>query len=510
MDAGDPNDDLIATTTGGKVRGVIREGICIFRSIPYAAPPVGTRRFKPPEPVEPWDGVRDAIEFGPVAPQLASPLEAMFGAAEPVCDEADCLTLSVYTPALDDAKRPVMFWIHGGAFVNGTGGSPIYDGRRFARHGDVVVVSINYRLGAFGFLHLDDIFGAEFAGSGNAGVLDQVCALEWVRDNIGDFGGDPDRITIFGESAGGMSVGTLLGLPGAQGLYCGAIAQSGGASFCVGAEQATTTARTVLSESGIETVEDLRDAPMDSILDAQKIIFAAGLRADLPFVPVVDGNVLPQRPIDAVRDGLGAVPTIVGTNHDEMTMFTALDLGTGTVDEAAITAALTDTFGDRATAVAAEYHAIYPDAPPADIATAIATDRVFRVPAIQLAEAGLEERPTFMYLFTWESPVMGGALKSCHALELPFVWDALDRPGLSMLTGDAPDRQPLADAMHAAWIRFARTGDPGWPAYDLPRRATQRFDTTLEILDDPMAAQRQLWASSLLVRSGAEQAERGS
>ncbi len=493
MAAAEPTDDRIAATTGGKVRGITREGICIFRSIPYAAPPVGVRRFKPPVPVAPWDGVRDAVRFGPVAPQLPSPLEAMFGAAAPVCDEAESLTLSVYTPALDDAKRPVMFWIHGGAFVNGTGGSSIYDGRRFAQHGDVVVVSINYRLGAFGFLHLDDIFGAEFAGSGNAGILDQVCALEWVRDNIADFGGDPDRVTIFGESAGGMSVGTLLGLPAAQGLYSGAIAQSGGASFCVGAAQATATARTVLAGAGIETVDQLRAAPMDAILQAQKLIFAGGLRSDLPFVPVVDGSVLPRRPIDAVRDGLGAVPTIVGTNHDEMTMFTALDLGTGTIDDATITAGLTEMFGDRAAAVAAEYHTIYPDAPAADIATAIATDRVFRTPAIRLAEAGVDTRPTYMYLFTWESPVMGGALRSCHALELPFVWDALDRPGLSMLTGDAPGRQPLADAMHAAWIRFARTGDPGWPAYDLTRRTTQRFDTTVETLDDPMSEQRELW-----------------
>ncbi|MEP6625759.1 MAG: carboxylesterase/lipase family protein [Acidimicrobiia bacterium] len=494
MHATDRADDLIAATTGGKVRGVTRDGIGIFRSIPYAAPPVGDRRFKPPAAVEPWDGVRDALRFGPVAPQLPSPLETMFGAADPECDEAASLTLSVYTPGLDDAKRPVMFWIHGGAFVNGTGGSPIYDGRRFARHGDVVVVSINYRLGAFGFLHLDDIFGQEFAGSGNAGILDQVCALQWVRDNIVDFGGDPDRITIFGESAGGMSVGTLLGLPVAQGMYSGAISQSGGASFCVRADQATATARTVLTACGIETVEQLRDAPMESILDAQRAIFAAGLRTDLPFVPVVEGNVLPQRPIDAVRDGLGAVPTIIGTNRDEMTMFTALDLGTGTVNEATITAALTATFGDRAAAVASEYHDIYPDALPADIATALATDRVFRTPALRLAEAGVSTRPTWMYLFTWESPVMDGALKSCHALELPFMWDALDRPGLSMLTGDAPDRQPLADEMHAAWIRFARTGDPGWPTYDLTRRATQRFDTTVEILDDPMTRQRELWS----------------
>ena len=486
-------DELIAATKAGKLRGVTRDGIHIFRSIPYAGPPIGSRRFRPPTPAESWTGIRDARRFGPVVPQLASPLEALLGAAEPVCDEAESLTLSVYTPGLDRAARPVMFWIHGGAFVNGTGGSPIYDGRRFAQHGDVVVVSINYRLGAFGFLHLDDIFGAEFVGSGNAGVLDQLCALEWVRDNIADFGGDPAQITIFGESAGGMSVGTLLGMPAAQGLFSKAIVQSGGGSFCTPATAATETAHLVLDRAGISSIEELEAAPVDALLDAQRTVLEAGLRTDLPFLPVVEGNVLPHRPVDAVRSGFGAVPTLIGTNLDEMTMFTTLDLGTGIIDETAVARELTATFGTEAAEVEATYREIYDGSDPAELITAITTDRVFRTPAIRLAEAGAPNRPTFMYLFTWESPIFDGKLKSCHALELPFMWDALDRRGLSMLTGDGPERQAIADAMHHAWIRFARSGDPGWPEYTLDRRATQRFDTTLEVLDDPMSRQRRIW-----------------
>ncbi len=484
----------IAPTAAGKVRGLTRDGVHEFRSIPYAAPPVGTRRFRPPVAAEPWHDVRDCTEFGPVAPQLPSPLEAMLGAGEPVCDEANSLSLTVFTPGLDDGRRPVMFWVHGGAFVNGTGASPIYDGRRFVQHGDVVVVSINYRLGAFGYLHLDDIFGEDFTGSGNAGILDQVLALGWVRDNIVEFGGDPHRVTIFGQSAGGMSIGTLLGLPAAQGLFAQAIVQSGGSSFCIEPGVATETARAVLAEAGITTVAELEAAPMDAILAGQRKVFEAGLRSDLPFMPVHDGVVLPQRPIDAVRNGQGIVPTVIGTTKDEMTMFTALDLGTGTIDDAAIANALAESFGERGPEVEAEYRAHFRDLAAADLVSVIATDRVFRTPALRLAEAAVESRPTFMYLFTWESPEFGGILKSTHALELPFVWDALDKPGLSILTGQGPDLQPIADAMHAAWIAFAQTGDPGWPRYELDRRLTQRFDTTVEVLEDPMPEQRALWS----------------
>ena len=487
-------DEPIASTTAGKVRGLTLDDIHVFRSIPYAAPPVGSLRFRPPVPPDPWSDVRDATEFGPVAPQNPSPLETMMGAAPPVIDERDSLTLTVFTPGLDDARRPVMFWIHGGAFVIGSGSSPIYDGTRFAEHGDVVVVTINYRLGLFGFLHLEQVFGDGFAGSGNAGILDQVLALEWVRDNIAAFGGDPDQVTIFGESAGGMSVGTLLGMPAAQDLYAQAIVQSGGSSFCATSDAATAIAREVLELAEVETVADLESVSMDTLLAAQTKLASTGASADLPFMPVVDGTALPRLPIDAIRAGLGAVPSLIGTTQDEMTLFTVLDLGFGEINPDAVIAALTKSFGDRAEAVQATYAEIYPGSKPMDLLVATATDRVFRVPAIRLAEAAVSARPTFMYLFTWESPAFDGKLKSCHALELPFMWDALDRPGLSMLTGNGPERQPIADAMHAAWIRFARTGDPGWPAYDLDRRATQRFDTTLEILDDPMRVQRELWA----------------
>lgn len=484
----------IVATTRGPVRGIERDGIAVFRSIPYAAPPVGARRFRAPVPPEPWTEPYDATRFGPVAAQLPSPLETLLGAPDPVVDE-DSLSLSVFTPAADGARRPVLFWIHGGAFVNGSGATPIYDGTRFAQHGDLVVVSINYRLGAFGFLHLADIFGDEFAGSGNSGILDQVLALEWVRDNIAAFGGDPDQVTIFGESAGGMSVGTLLGCPAAQGLFARAIVQSGGGSFCRTAESATETARAILAEAGIDSVAELESASTDALLAAQGKVLAAGIRTELPFMPVIDGTVLPQMPVDAVRDGLGTVPTMIGTTKDEMTLFTVLDLGVGEPDGDAVAAALEGSFGGRAREVHHTYQDLYPEATHQELLTVIATDRVFRVPAVELAEAAADRRPTFMYLFAFESPVFGGKLKSCHALELPFMWDAIDRPGLSMFTGSGDERRPLADTMHAEWIAFARTGDPGFPAYDTTRRATRWYDAESSVVDDPMPAQRELWAN---------------
>jgi para-nitrobenzyl esterase len=491
--------ESVVATTAGKVRGKPKQGVHVFRGIPFAAPPVGERRFRPPAPVEAWDDVRDATHAGPWAPQLPSPLETMLGAPPPRWDEAACLTLNVTTPGLDDAKRPVMFWLHGGAFVNGAGSTPIYDGTRFATNGDVVVVTVNYRLGAFGFLHLADILGDELAGSGNVGILDQVAALEWVRDNIESFGGDPGQVTIFGESAGGMSVGTLLGLPAAEGLYARAIVQSGSASYTTRADLATAVARDVLTRAGVSSVDELRAVPAETLLAAQGKVLAGNARMELPFMPVVDGTVLEDVPLATVARGTtGNVPTMIGTTLDEMTLFLALDLRIGDIDGPALNRQMEKYFGDRSAEVIATYTGNRPGQTVGDVLTAMSTDRAFRIPAIRLAEAQVANgRPTFMYLFTWATPVMDGKLRSCHALELPFMWDALDKPGLSMLTGDGPERQAIADAMHAAWIAFARTGDPGWPAYDLDRRATQRFDTTCEILEDPAADERALWTGVL-------------
>ncbi|MCC6340430.1 MAG: carboxylesterase/lipase family protein [Acidimicrobiia bacterium] len=484
----------VGSTVHGAILGTVEDGIHVFRGVPYARPPVDSLRFRPPQPPEPWTGTRDALDFGPVAAQLPSPLEALFGAAPPAHSE-DCLTLNVWTPGLDDARRPVMVWIHGGAFVNGSGSTPWYDGHRFARQGDVVLVTVNYRLGAFGFLHVDG-GGEEWAGSGNLGILDQVRALEWVRDNIGAFGGDPGRVTIFGESAGAMSVGTLLATPAADGLYHRAILQSGAASTVLTSEAAWETTSLVLDSAGVASARDLAELPTEAILAAQEKVLARPMGdIGLPFQPVLDGHVLPDNPLRAVRDGKrGNVPTLVGTTLDEMTLFLVLDLRIGDLDGAAIAKMMESAFGSRAEESVGVYSGNRPEATPRDVYTAIATDRVFRIPAIRLAEAQHGQGvASYMYLFAWPTPVFGGALKACHALEIPFVFDNLHQAGAETFTGDGPERQGIADTMHRAWTSFAHDGDPGWPSYDLDARPTMRFDAQSELVHDPMGDERALW-----------------
>jgi para-nitrobenzyl esterase len=498
----------IVDTRSGKVQGLELDGVHVFRGIPFAKPPVGDLRWRRPQPEEPWSDVRDATQFSKESAQSPFPMAALFGGEQPANSE-DSLYLNVWTPGLDDAHRPVMVWVHGGAFMNGSGTTPWYDGTRFALHGDAVVVTINYRLASFGFLHLADLFGDEFAGSGNLGILDQVAALEWVRDNIEAFGGDPDRVTVFGESAGGGSVGTLLGLPSARGLFAAAIPQSGAASWWSPRERANAIAERIIDALGVKAgdVAALRAKTTEEILAAQQVA-GTETRAltdeqgvGLPFQPVVDGDSLPRPPLDSIAAGNAhGVRVLVGTNRHEMTLFHLMDESLAQIDEAGLLRRTRTWFdAEHAEQLVAGYRASRPDGSLLDVWTDISTDAVFRVPAIRLAEAQLAHGPVWMYQFTWETPVFGG-LRSTHALEIPFVFDALDKPGSDMFTGGGTERQQLADAMHGAWVAFARDGKPqhqglpAWPQYDTERRATMRFDTTCEVMDDPGAADRELWA----------------
>lgn len=496
---------VIADTTGGKIAGRVQGDVVLFAGVPFAAPPVGDGRFRPPRPHEGWSGVRDASRFGKVAVQVGDVLGAIGNAPAPDWSE-DCLFLNIQTPGLDDRRRPVMVWIHGGAFVNGTGAVPWYDGSAFVRHGNVVIVTINYRLGVLGWLHLGHLDPA-FASSGNVGLLDQVAALRWVRDNIAGFGGDPDNVTVFGESAGAMSIGALLGTSAARGLFAKAIAQSGAAHNVASADQAAAVADAVVEGIGGGGVDALLDAGADELLRVQQVVGRTVTSGGpgrpptvtgLPFGPVLDGTVLPEHPFDAVRAGSAAsVPLLVGTTRDEWNLFALM--ADGVPDAQALDRRL-GRIVERPGEFAAIYRATRATASHDELFNAIMTDRVFRVPAIRLAEAQAEHQPdhTFMYLFEYASRAFDGRLGSCHALEIPFVFDNLGRPGVDLLTGVDPP-QSLADVMHAAWLAFASRGRPGheglpdWPAYDRRSRATMHFGVPCHLEHDPAPGERLAW-----------------
>jgi para-nitrobenzyl esterase len=447
--------------------------------------------------------VREAGRFGPAAPQ---PREEGLTSNPQVRWDEDCLTLNVCTPGVDDGRRPVLVWIHGGGFRTGQGAIPWYDGTSFALRGDIVTVSVNYRLGALGFTRLDEIGGPDYASSGLCGILDQIAALGWVRDNIAAFGGDPEQVTVAGESAGAMSVGILLGCPAADGLFRRAILQSGAAHNTLAPEEGAAVARRLVAALGANRMEEILAAPADRILEAQIALEresrqpefrarnATGL-AGMPVQPVVDGDVLPQRPIDAVRAGRSAqVRLLVGTNRHEMTLF-----GLADVDDARLARIAGRIFPDAEKALAA-YHRDWPGASPGELLVAITSDQVFRIPAVRLAEAHAANGGTsHHYLFSWESRAFGGRLKATHALEIPFTFHNLDRAGVELILGPGPRPDALADAVHAAWIAFIRGGDPScpevgtWPPYRPERRQVMELGERIGLLDDPCATTREVW-----------------
>ena len=494
--------DAIVETAYGTLRGVEADGVRVFRGIPYAAPPTGEHRFTPPRPAVAWSGVREATTFGPISIQSPSPLEAVFGPDRPPQSE-DSLFLNVWAPA-SAGPHPVMVWIHGGAFLTGSGSTPWYDGTAFASRGDVVVVTLNYRLGALGFLHLADLGGERHASSGNVGILDQIAALRWVQENIAAFGGDAGNVTIFGESAGGMSVGTLLGTPAAKGLFHRAILQSGAASHVLGRDVATDIAEEMLTELGLgrHQLDELTKVPADRLLAAQTAVTQRRASIGLAFRPVVDGTTLPQPPLDAIAGGSSAdVDVLVGTNLDEMTLFHIAFPELASMDQESLVKRADEVFGEgRGAGAAATYVAARGTMTPVDIWTAIQTDAVFRIPAIRLAERQSSVNPNlYAYLFTWATPSFGGRLRSTHALEIPFVFDNLGKPGVDVFAGTSAGRQHLARRMNDAWIAFAHAGDPNhaglpdWPRYDAGGRSTMLLDDTCAVEDDPYGEERRLW-----------------
>lgn len=486
-------------TTSGKVQGVEATAHQVFRGIPYASPPTGDLRFAAPRPPEPWSGVLDCSAFGPSCPQPPSPLPGM----APGPQGEDCLRLNVYTPACDDARRPVLFWIHGGAFRTGSGSQAMYEGQNLVTRGDVVLVTINYRLGALGYLHLGD-------GPRNLGQRDQILALEWVRDNVAAFGGDPGNVTIFGESAGGMATTTLLAMPAARGLFQRAIAQSGAAQGTLDREEADRVHFEITRALGLERDDrqGLRDVPVEALVEAS-VRANDKLAADLflAFAPVVDEESLPTHPLESVRAG-GArdVELVTGTTRDEWRLFTFAVRGHRSLDENGLRKRLISrlrslgfTDPEASAERLLETYGLG-SRPPWEIFDAIETDRAFRLPALALAEAQATHQPsTFNYLFSWPSPAGRGALGACHAIELPFVFGTLDAPTMDRFAGRGPEAEALSGQTMDAWLSFARRGEPShadlpdWRPYEPARREALVFDRESRLEADPLSAERRIW-----------------
>ncbi len=502
-------DSSIARTRAGRVRGVFNGKAHVFKGIPYAASTAGENRFMAPRSPEPWSGVRDAIQLGGQSPQLTPMLmaEELVSLDNSPFSE-DCLYLNVWTPALrDDRPRPVMVWYHGGGFTGGSGGDVRYDGSNLARRHDVVVVTVNERLNAFGFLYLAEVGGAQFADSGNAGLLDLVASLQWVRDNIHEFGGDPTNVTIFGQSGGGGKVSTLMATPAAKGLFHRAICESGLNMTAVPPAAATANTRRIMQHLGVSQAEDLRHVPVDGLLAAMNEIASAPPSADggLRFGPVLDHRTLfrdpwePDAPTESAQ-----VPMLLGSVLTEGTFMLATPRDPMT--DRALAEHVQKGLGmgsppmspDQAQQLIALYRRDYPDASKTRLFQIMTGDNwmIPNVTAVAERKAALNAAPAYVYHWEWITPVEGGRLGAPHTIEIPFAFDNMDVPTVDLITGTGADRYAMADRTSRVWTSFARSGNPNcdgvphWTAYSAASRAVMIFNNEFRLAIDPHAAER--------------------
>jgi para-nitrobenzyl esterase len=496
----------IVTTRSGKLEGKVEDGLYIFKGIPYAAPPIGNLRWMPPQPVKAWSGVRPAKKYGAIAPQNPMPMAAP---GMPVFDEPkdeDCLFLNIWTPGLDDARRPVMLWIHGGAFIIGSGTEPFLEGGKLAKRGDIVLVSINYRLGALGFINLKEITGGKIPATGNEGLLDQVAAVEWAHDNIAAFGGNPDNITVFGFSAGGMSTGTLLGMPLARGTFHKAINRSGAANVVGQLDAAVKISEKFIKIFSLNSknIDALRKLTTQQLLDGQQELGTKLRESEYrltPFQPVVDGKVLPEYPMEAIKKGSAKnVAIMAGNTLDELKATSAMDPTMRNMDEAGLLKRLNAILPpDMVPGLVSTYREALKKrsskADPLDILGTINTDLMFRISTIRLVEAQRDNgAPAYNYLFTYKSPAMGGVLGAMHGLDNPFLFGHLD----ANFSGSGPELESLAVKIQDSCSAFARTGDPScasigkWPVYG-KNRMTMILDKNTRVEAAPYEAERRAW-----------------
>jgi para-nitrobenzyl esterase len=505
---GQPTDTIVQTEAG-KLEGYERRGLYVFKGVPFAEPPVGKQRWMPPAAVKPWSGIRPAKLSAPIAPQNIGP-SVFVTSDQPVEREPqneDCLYLNVWTPGLDNARRPVLFWVHGGGFTGGSGSSAAYKGSRLSDHGNAVVVTTNYRLGALGFLNLNEVTNGRIPATGNEGLLDQAAALEWAHHNIASFGGDPENITIFGESAGGMSVGCQLTFPRSKGLFRRAILQSGAAHSTRSPQKAAVVTEQLLDILKIKpsNTDGLYTLPVQRLLAAQQELGPRlkkiGQLPDLALQPVIDGIVQPSSPIEAVRKGAARdIPVVVGTNLDEWKIMNARNAEIQKLDEAGLleriaqivpsqnARVLIDTYRNSLASRGVSNQ-------PSDILTAIETAQKFRIPAIRLAEAQQRHvQSTYSYLFTWTSQAFGGSMGAYHALELGFLFGNYSEA----YGGSGPAADAVSRNIQDAWLSFARNGNPScesignWPSYS-ERRLTMMLRDVCHVEEAPYDDERRVW-----------------
>ena len=487
----------VVETTSGKIRGVVVDKVYAFKGVPYGASTAGAGRFMPPVKPQPWTDIKDAKQIGHRSPQQHGILEPLpeVGAADrqnPMGE--DCLVVNVWTNGLKgNHKRPVMVWLHGGGFASGSGDYSIYDGANLARKRDVVMVTVNHRLNVFGYLYLADIGGPRYADASNAGHRDIILALEWVRDNIANFGGDPGNVTIFGQSGGGGKVATLMAMPAAKGLFHRAICQSGASIKGASRANATRTAQALLTKLNLkpDQIDQLQNMPFDKVTEAIQGVGG--------FAPVVDGKTLTHDPFDPVAPGESAtVPLLIGTVEEEINFFNGTPLDP--IDDAELHKRVKQAARGTDDATVDHLIALYKKGRPGksnvEIYQIIATDAGFSGSVHTEADRKVAQgkAPVHKYYFTWQSPVREGKLRSYHTLEIPFVMENVDE-GKSM-TGSGQDRYALSDKMSAAWAAFARTGNPNakglphWPAFTADQRATMIFNDECKLVNDPFKEER--------------------
>jgi len=485
---------VVAETSYGKIRGTLVEDIKVFKGIPYGGNTAGTNRFMPPVKPTKWTGVRDTISYGPTAPQTVDTGRAGSG-RQP--EGEDCLVLNVFTPSVSGGKRPVMVWLHGGGFSTGSGSGPIIDGTRLAHTGDVVVVTINHRLNVFGSTYLGEAAGQDFALSGAVGILDIVSALQWVRENIPHFGGDPNFVAIFGQSGGGRKVATLMSMPSAKGFFHRAIIESGAVLRLTTPEDAIHATELLLAELGLKASQarELQQVPVPRLLAANAAVQRKITLREPGMVansPMVDGKALPSHPWDPEGSPLSAnIPLLIGWARTEETLYDRPTPEKLALEEAGLTRRVAERVAGDPDRVIEAFRKAHPEATPWDLWILIATDHPRGAYTRELAKrkAAQGGSSAYVYRFDWETPEGGGHMRSPHTVEIPFVFSNIKIAG--SLISKMPEAYSLAEKVSASWVAFARTGNPNtsrlpnWPAYTANSRDTMLFNNDSRVEPDP-------------------------